>query len=225
MNDSMQELHRQKIQEIAGEYEARGYKVLIEPDATEIPAFLAGFRPDIVAYGQQDSVVVEVKMGTQRAISERYKELADTVRQYPGWRFSLVVVDPRSDDVAPASQQLLDREAILDRLRESQELLARGAKDAAFILLWSSVEAMLRRIALREGLPLERVPSSAVLKELFSLGLLSRHGLDIASRAFSVRNSLVHGFETPQLDATLRELTTLVQELLEEYDQAESKAT
>jgi len=225
MNDSMQELHRQKIQEIAGDYEARGYRVLIEPDATEVPPFLAGFHPDVIAYGQQDSVVVEVKMGTQRALSERYRELAETVRQHPGWRLSLVVVDPRSDDVAPASQQLLDRKAILDRLGEARGLLVRGAKDAAFLLLWSSVEAMLRQIASREGLPLERVPSSAILKELFSLGLLSRHSLDIAARAFSVRNSLVHGFEAPKLDATLTELTALVEELLDEYDQAKSKTT
>jgi len=131
-----------------------------------------------------------------------------------------VVVDPRSDDVAPATRPLLDREKIVERLKEAEELLQRGIKEAAFVLLWVSIEALLRRIASREGLPLERVPSSALLKELFSLGLLSRNGLDIALRAFSVRNSLVHGFETPELEAILRELTILAQELLEEFDQA-----
>jgi hypothetical protein len=98
-------------------------------------------------------------------------------------------------------------------------------KDAAFILLWSSVEALPRHIVTREELPLERVPSSAVLKELFSLGLPSRRGLDIALRALSVRNSLVHGFETPELDPALEEMTPLVQELLEEFDEAGSKTT
>jgi hypothetical protein len=75
-------------------------------------------------------------------------------------------------------------------------------------------------MASREGLPLERVPSSALLKELFSLGLLSRNGLDIALRAFSVRNSLVHGFEAPRLDTIFEELALLAQELLKEFDQA-----
>ena len=41
-----------------------------------------------------------------------------------------------------------------------------------------------------------------------------------ASRAFSVRNSLVHGFEAPELGAILGELTILAQELLAEFDQA-----
>jgi hypothetical protein len=132
----------------------------------------------------------------------------------------LVVVDPRSDDVAPSTRQLLDREKIVERLKEAEELLKRGVKEAAFVLLWASIEALLRHIASREGLPLERIPSSALLKDLFSLGLLSRNGLDIASRAFSVRNSLVHGFEAPELDAILGELTILAQELLAEFDQA-----
>ena len=220
MNNSTQEIYRRKIQEIANDYETRGYRVLIEPATTEIPQFLADFHPDIVAYGPQDSIVIEIKVGTKTSASERYRELAETIQQQPGWRFSLVVVDPRSDDVAPSTQQLLDREKIVERLQEGEELLKRGVKDAAFILLWLSVEALLRHMAAREGLPLERLPSSALLKELFSLGLLSRHGLDVALRAFAVRNSLVHGFEAPGLDAILEELTLLVQELLTEFDQA-----
>jgi hypothetical protein len=220
MNSSTQEIYRRKMQEVANDYETRGYRVLIEPAPTELPPFLANFRPDIVAYGPEDSIVVEVKVGTRTATSARDRELAETIQQHPGWRFSLVVVDPRSDDVAPTTQPLLDREKIVERLKEAEALLQQGVKEAAFVLLWMSIEALLRHIASREGLPLERVPSSALLKELFSLGLLSRHGLDIALRAFAVRNSLVHGFETPELEAILGELTILAQELLAEFDQA-----
>lgn len=220
MNSSTQEMYRRKIQEIANDYETRGYRVLIGPAPTELPPFLADFHPDIVVYGPEDSIVIEVKVGTRTAASERYRELAETIQQHPGWRFSLVVVDPRSDDVAPPTRPLLDREKIIERLKEAEELLQRGIKEAAFVLIWVSIEALLRHIASREGLPLERVPSSALLKELFSLGLLSRKSLDIALRAFSVRNSLVHGFEAPELDAILGELITLAQELLEEFDQA-----
>lgn len=223
MNDPAKQVYRRKLQEIAKDYETRGYRVVVEPNVAETPQFLASFRPDIIVYGPQDSIVVEVKIGTRMAVSERYRELAEVIREHPGWRFSLVVVDPRSDDVAPATPQLLDREAIMDRLQEAQELLRRGAKDAAFVLLWSSVEAMARHIASREGLPLERVPSSAVLKEMFSLGLLSRSGLDIALRAFSVRNALVHGFEAPELDEAIAELTPLLDELLAEYNPTGSK--
>jgi uncharacterized protein YutE (UPF0331/DUF86 family) len=218
MNNLSHEAYRQKLQEIAAEYEARGYEVLIEPSPEQLPEFLGGFRPDLVARKPNESVVVEVKVGTQTAASERFRELAETIQRQPGWRFSLVVIDPRSDEVAPPTQQLLDRQEIVDRLGRAQELLKTGATDAAFLLMWVSVEALLRHIATREGLPLERVPSSSLMKELFSLGILSRSELEVAQRAFSVRNALVHGFATARLDETSRELAQFAQKLLLELD-------
>lgn len=210
------------IQKIGEDYRSRGYKVLVEPTAADIPSFLEDFRPDMIAHGPEDSVVVVVKAGTRTAASERFKELADTIRQQDGWRFSLVVVDPRSDDIAPTAQQLLTRDQIAERLKNGDELLQQGAKEVAFVLLWTSTEALLRQIASREGLPLERLPSSALLKELFSLGILSRDDLDTALRAFAIRNSLVHGFDAPELGEIFLELTPLATRLLAELDQAEA---
>ena len=208
----------QKLQEIAAEYEARGYEVLVEPGPEQLPEFLASFRPDLVARGPNESVVVEVKVGTQTAAAERFRDLAETIQRQPGWRFSLVVIDPRSDEVAPLTQELLNRKDIADRLGRANELLKTGATDAAFLLMWVCVEALLRHIATHAGLPLERAPSSSLMKELFSLGILSRPELEVAQRAFSIRNALVHGFETGGLDETTRELAQLAQQLLSELD-------
>jgi uncharacterized protein YutE (UPF0331/DUF86 family) len=221
MNSLDHEAYRQKLQEIACEYEARGYEVVVEPGPEKLPEFLAGFHPDLVARGPKESVVIEVKVGTKTAASERFRELAEIIQHQPGWRFSLVIIDPRSDEVAPPTQQLLDRQEIADRLGRANELLRTGATDAAFLLMWVAVEALLRHIATREGLPLERVPSSSLMKELFSLGILSRSELDVAQRAFSVRNALVHGFETTGLDEAARELAQLAQQLLSELDHSQ----
>ena len=220
MKSSDQEAYRRKLQEITAEYTARGYEVIVEPGPDKLPEFLAGFRPDLVARGPNESVVIEVKVGIKTAASERFRELAETIQRQPGWRFSLVVIDPGSDEVAPLTQQLLDRKRIADRLTSADELLKAGATDAAFLMMWTAVEALLRHIATREGLPLERVPSSALMKEMFSLGILSRHDLDIAQRAFSVRNSLVHGFETTRLGETAGELAQLARQLLSELDRS-----
>ena len=213
---------RDKIQEIVDTYRRRGYDVVVAPTATELPSFLADFEPDIVAHGPEDSVVVKVKVGTRTAASERYRELAEAIRHHSGWRFSLVVIDPLSDDIAPSTQHLLTREQIVDHLKTTEELLQRDAKEMAFVLLWVSTEALLRHIASLEGFPLERLPSAALLKELFSLGLLSRDGLETTLRAFAVRNSIVHGFDAPGLDEILGELTALTRHLLEEFDQVEN---
>ena len=56
------------------------------------------------------------------------------------------------------------------------------------------------------------------MKELFSLGILSRPELEVAQRAFSIRNALIHGFETGRLDETTGELAQLAQQLLSELD-------
>ena len=208
----------QKIQEVAAEYEAQGYKVVVEPSPTKLPEFLEGFHPDLIAHGPNESVVVEVKMGTQTAASERFGELVQAVQDQPGWRFSLVIIDPRADEVASATQPLLDLKEIRERLERADTLLKTGTPDAAFLLIWVSVEALLRQTAIREGLPLERVPSSALVKELFSLGILSQIELDITQDALPARNALVHGFVTPQLDETTRALAQFAQHLLLELD-------
>ncbi len=217
MNTSTQQIHGRKLQEIAADYKAGGYRVLVEPGPAELPDFLAGFQPDLVAFGPQDSVVVELKVGTQTAASERFRDLAEAVRQHTGWRFSLVVIDPSSDDVAPSAEQLLPREEILDRMQKGDELLKVGQRDAAFLLLWIAIESLLRHIAVHEGLPLDRVPPSALTKELYSLGVISRNDLDVTRRAFAVRNSIVHGFEASGLDEQIvGELTHLGRRLLVE---------
>jgi len=87
------ETYRQKLQEIAAEYQARGYEVLVEPGPEKLPEFLASFRPDLVARGPNESVVVEIKVGTKTAASERFREIAETIQRQPGGRFSLIVID------------------------------------------------------------------------------------------------------------------------------------
>ena len=219
MNRSAHDAYERKLQELAADYRGRGYDVRIEPGPEDVPAFLTGVRPDLIARSPHDSVVVEVKVGTTTAASERFRELADKIRQQPGWRFSLVVIDPRSDEVAPSAQPLLNRDAIATRLETANELRRAGSKDAVFLLMWTSIEALLRQITAREGLPLERMPSSALLKELFSLGLLSRDDFDVAQRAFAVRSALVHGFEATGLDQMTEAVARLAQHLLAELDQ------
>jgi hypothetical protein len=219
MNRSAHDAYERKLQEIAADYRAKGYDVRIEPGPEDVPAFLMGFRPDLIARGPHDSVVVEVKVGTTTAASERFRELAEKIRQQPGWRFSLVVIDPQSDEVAPSAEPLLNRDAIANHLETANELRRAGSNVAAFLLLWVSIEAILRQIAIREGLPLERMPSSALLKELFSLGILSRDDLEMAQRAFAVRSALVHGFEATGLDQMTEAVARLAQQLLAELDQ------
>lgn len=207
-------LEQKKVHEIAAEYRAQGYDVFVTPGPESLPGFLADFRPDLVVRKAGESIVVEVKVGTETAASERFLELAETIRHQPGWKFSLVIVDPKSDEVAPATQQLISTDEIRKRLDKAGELLGSGSADAAFLLIWSSIEALLRHIAEQEALPLDRAPTSSLIKELYSQGVLSRSEFNLVQRAFTVRNALAHGFIADDLDKNSVPLLELASGLL-----------
>lgn len=52
---------RERIQTLAEEYRSKGYKVAIEPDSSYLPAFLSGYRPDLVVTRGDERTVIEVK--------------------------------------------------------------------------------------------------------------------------------------------------------------------
>ena len=58
---SVTERERRRLTSVAAEYEKRGYEVKVRPAGTDLPEFLAGFEPDLIATGKAESVVVEVK--------------------------------------------------------------------------------------------------------------------------------------------------------------------
>src|SRR5215211_5290741 len=110
------------LHDIAEQYKQRGYKVTVSPRATQLPRFLSKFRPDMVAEGVDESVVIEVKSSGKVRGSDYWKELSKVVQQHPGWRLELVFNTP-SKSKLPAT---INQEQILQRLKEGQELVERG---------------------------------------------------------------------------------------------------
>jgi len=105
----------QVIAKVADEYRRRGYEVDVMPSGPRLPEFLAGFQPDLIARSSFESVVVEVQVGTRTSVVERLREVAERVNAEPGWRFSLIFVNPdRPDDISealPASLSVLEQRA------------------------------------------------------------------------------------------------------------------
>jgi len=53
--------HQERVAAIAHRYRQRGYQVMERPDAEQLPDFLQGFKPDLLAENGAESVVVEVQ--------------------------------------------------------------------------------------------------------------------------------------------------------------------
>jgi hypothetical protein len=151
------------------------------------------------------------------------------VAAQPGWRFSLVVVDPAEnkdgDQVTTIEARPMLLDAVRDRIERAGRLLDQGMVDAAYLLLWSAVEAELRHVASAAHLPVTSTPTTMMLRELFSAGELSREQFETALNALPLRHSVAHGVELSSLDEKqARALERLAQTLLEELSSAENAA-
>lgn len=204
----------QVVVKVAEDYRRRGYEVVITPSGSDLPEFLADCRPDIIARSLTESVVVEVKVGTRTSVADRFREIAERVSRQPGWRFSLVYVNPSEPD-QPVEADPAPLPQLEERARLADSLLRDNQSDAAFLLYWSTLEGSLRLLGRRAHLPLENLPSSALIRELYSSGELSQEEFDTLMRLLPVRNRLVHGLVGRTEPANVEPLRGLVNTLLE----------
>src|SRR3989304_8542494 len=98
----------------------------MEPNGDNLPGFLRGFPPDLIARRPGDNVVVEVKIGTRTSVADRLRDVTERVHQRPGWRFSLVFANPDQPgeitDATPAPLAILEQ-----RVQDAGRLLASGS--------------------------------------------------------------------------------------------------
>lgn len=209
-----QPLKANVIAKVAEDYRRRGYDVEVEPSGPSLPEFLGEYRPDLIARGCGETVVVGVKVGTRMSVAERLRDVVEQINRRPGWRFSLVFVNPEHPDqlteAKPAPLSLLQ-----ERAKSADALFQADQKEAAFLLLWSAVEGTLRLLAERADLPLSSLPPSALIRDMYSAGEISAQHFDLLMELLPIRNQLVHGLET-QENMDVDRLRLLGQELLEE---------
>ena len=164
-----QSLEAQVIAKVAEDYRRRGYDVDVVPRGARVPEFLGAFQPDLIARSPAESVVVEVKVGTGTSVAERFREVAERVNHQPGWRFSLVFVNPdQPDEISEAEPAPLS--LLRERVRNADTLLQTGQSEAPFLLFFSALEGLLRLLGQRAQLPLQNLPPSTLIRELYSAG-------------------------------------------------------
>jgi len=199
------DMTRQRIEEIAAEYRGKGYGVTIAPDASDLPAFLAAFRPDIIAKSDLGNVVVEVR-SARDFDGDEVQRLAEAVETQSRWKFEVVLVTPPVAPDVPAQEELAAEEQV-NRLITNAEMLAKqNQTEAAALLAWSAVEAILRRSARSTAPEVERSSSARVLKHLYSLGHVQPDVYERLSQLMRFRNAVAHGFEPSNGAPSLIEL-------------------
>lgn len=211
MQTSVASAAMRRVEQIAQEYRDKGYDVLIEPEAPQLPGSLAGFRPDLVVRKGDEVVVIEVKPRASLGDPQLHA-LAEAVRRQPGWQFELVLIRPES---GPPGTKEWDAEDVERNLREVEELLRSGHEEAALLLAWSAAEATLRILAEKEGLVLERHDAPYLVRLLVTRAVITREQYDQLWQALELRNAVAHGRKPPKLEvAKIEGLCKAISELL-----------
>jgi uncharacterized protein YutE (UPF0331/DUF86 family) len=214
------------IQNVAEQYRTNGYTIITSPDDDAIPSFLKGFQPDILAYKDNDNVVVEVKPRRTLATDHQLAYLTSLVNSQPGWRLDLVVINT-GDATDATMNDYIDRDldAIASLVIQAKALKDLKQIEAAYMLMWAATEATLRHTAAWHNVELERIPQpQRMIRALFSNGIISRSQYDALMEAMRSRNALVHGFTVSgSLQQSIDFLIPTVEEMLVELRRSASE--
>jgi len=191
---STRELETRRLQDVAREYRKKGYEVILHPSKNDLPEFLSSYEVDMIARSKEETVIVEIKTQSSLAQADYMQSLADKIQKHTGWRFELVVTNPKQEPFPEEEYQLLSELDLMKRIGETRQLLAEGHKEAALLLAWATAEGSLRLLAHREGVPLERRSPAYMMKYLASLGLIESRDYDVLQNVLDIRNKAVHGF-------------------------------
>ncbi|MDB5933310.1 MAG: hypothetical protein JWQ01_654 [Massilia sp.] len=218
MTQSNRTEHDAKVQELKARFERDGYDVVIEPQRLALPFDLDNYIPDLVARKPDGGLIVEVKTGNARTSIERYQSVARNVQQHKGWRFLLVTVDDLS---VPASlQEMASWDELVTKLGTVRLLVDNGNVEPAILYLWSIFEAAMRKLAFTVAMPIERLPATKLMNQLYTVGYMSIDAFTTAKKFLAMRNGITHGFGTtpdgPLLELFYRVVSSLVQEWKDE---------
>jgi hypothetical protein len=117
---------------------------------------------------------------------------------------------PGADLALPAWSEIHHRLGELDRVGEGPGRLLLG---------WAVLEAALRRHAVDSALPIERLPTPALIKQLYTQGELPADAFEALLRLLDGRNLVAHGFAFDDATGAATELRAIIEGLLDFWRQ------
>lgn len=201
------------IEKKATEYRSKGYEV--EQDCPL--EFLPGFLADLVVRKDGETKVIEVKYRAALAESPKISELAQILHDKPDWSLELLLVGEPERLDSPEGARSFAAEEVRQRLTEAEKALGHGLGEAAFLLVWSAFEAVVRELIAAEGVSIARVTQSGyVLDQTVYHGVISRADYDYLADMRGYRNAIAHGFDVNGFsDEKVAELIGVVERLLD----------
>ena len=203
--NAAQQRESRRLREVAREFEGQGYRVVLHPEGDDLPDFLGGFEPDLIARGPEGSVVVEVRSQPSMAVLDDLEAMSRTIEGRPGWRLDLIVTNPRRESLPLEDADSLTPTEIRERLDASKMLLERGLIDLGLVAAWSAAEGGMRLAAGHHAIDLEETSPFYLTKALYTFGVIDLGQFSTLKDALQYCNRVVHAYRTVDLSAGLVE--------------------
>ena len=207
-----------KMDEVRAEYEARGFTVVVDPEPGQVPFDLGSYRPRLLMERGDQHYLVEVRHDAVYVSVDLLKEVTGAVCKHHGWHFLLVTADDVPVGAPGIYEALPSWPKLRRRAGNALELAARTTHnpEASLLALWACLEGILRKTAQRLALPVERLPTTALLAQLHDFGALSMQHYDVLTDVIEVRDRVAFGYEAAEhvVQAAIRSLVAIVPELL-----------
>jgi len=167
------------------EWTARGYTLIREPNDSDLPEFLMGFKPDAIAIGKAPSLVIEIRKERSPENEMRVKQIKKLFDGQKDWALEIIYGSQNQEIMKTVSTN-----EIKEALQKAQ-LLAKTEPRAGLLLAWATLEAATR--ALEPKLAAQALPSNGVVNTLISNGHIEQVGGRELRRLGSLRNAIIHG--------------------------------
>ncbi len=223
MNISTKSKQAQKLEALALDYESRGFAIWKEPTRADLPFDLDGYMPDLVARNGDSGVIIEIKPSAERLSIDRFQSIAQEIASHPGWRFILVTLDDVDSSAIPTTTaELPTWEQLMGKLDQVESMVNNRVLEPALLYLWTIFEAALRKRAIQQNIPIERLPPSVLLNHMYSQGEVSVDQIDSFHELMKKRDRILHGANEATDLNLAGELVEAVKELVTEWRDAQS---
>lgn len=197
---------RAALDEIEPRLRKRGYTLVREPSADQLPGFLEGFRPDAIAVGTVPSLLIEVLRSRGGPSATKVRQISSLLSGRDDWQLEVLYL---SSEGAPLTAvPLAEAKAALQQARR----LADSEPRAGLLLGWATLEAIAR--TLEPELASRSLSPGSLVDLLVSNGHLSQSDGAALGKLAETRNALAHGqIDCPITAAQVEHLIKLAEGL------------
>jgi hypothetical protein len=164
---------------------AKGYKVVRNPKAGDLPDFFRNYIPDALLLGQNPKVVVEIITKGNLIGQKRISNLKMLMEGHDDWRLEVLFAGKEPDELPP-----MPNDAVQHSLESIRKLLPAEPK-SALLLCWATLEAIARR--LEPAKTMRPQSPGRVVELLAGAGHVTPTEASQLRKAIQWRNRLIHG--------------------------------